>query len=130
MNEQRTGKVYLDEKEDFSERQSYAGHPHHLADMIVEAMGHRGFSYLHILSPRVTFDKTSMTYGNLNLAVRELPSDHDPGDLLAVMAEARDTETPALGVFYREQRQTLVDAMDPTARAAGCAAPEPARAAG
>ncbi|MFQ5959566.1 MAG: thiamine pyrophosphate-dependent enzyme, partial [Alphaproteobacteria bacterium] len=71
--------------------QAYAGHPHQLADMIAEAVAHRGFSYLHILSPCVTFDKTSKTYHNLNLAVRDLPDDHDAADLMAAMAQARDT---------------------------------------
>jgi 2-oxoglutarate/2-oxoacid ferredoxin oxidoreductase subunit beta len=99
--------------------QAYAGHMHHLADMIVEAMAHRGFSYLHILSPCVTFDKTSMTYQNLGMSVRDLPADHDPTNLMAAMAQAVDTKTPALGVFYRQPRPTLGDAMDDTMRAAG-----------
>ena len=38
--------------------QAYAGRPDHLNRMITQAMAHRGFSYLHILSPCVTFDKT------------------------------------------------------------------------
>ncbi len=99
--------------------QAYAGRPHHLAGMIAEAMEHRGFSYLHILSPCVTFDKTSKTYQNLNLAVRELPETHDAHDLMAAMAAARDTDTPALGLFYREDRPTLGDRMDDIIRAAG-----------
>jgi 2-oxoglutarate ferredoxin oxidoreductase subunit beta len=99
--------------------QAYAGHMHHLADMIVEAMAHRGFSYLHILSPCVTFDKTSMTYQNLGMSVRDLPADHDQTNLMAAMAQAVDTKTPALGVFYRQPRPTLGDAMDETIRAAG-----------
>ena len=99
--------------------QAYAGHMHHLADMIVEAMAHRGFSYLHILSPCVTFDKTSMTYQNLGMSVRDLPADHDPTSLMAAMAQAMDTKTPALGVFYNQPRPTLGDAMDATIRAAG-----------
>ncbi len=101
--------------------QAYAGHPHQLADMIAAAVAHRGFSYLHILSPCVTFDKTSKTYHNLSLAVRDLPEDHDAGDLMAAMAQARDTECPAVGVFYREDRPTLGDNMDEIARAAGAA---------
>jgi 2-oxoglutarate ferredoxin oxidoreductase subunit beta len=99
--------------------QAYAGHMHHLADMIVEALAHRGFSYLHILSPCVTFDKTSMTYQNLGMAVRDLPTDHDPTNLMAAMAQAIDTKTPALGVFFCQPRPTLGDAMDETIRAAG-----------
>ena len=98
--------------------QAYAGRPHHLADMIAEAIAHRGFSYLHILSPCVTFDKTSKTYQNLDLAVRDLPHEHDSGDLMAAMAEAQDTQTPALGIFYHETRPTLADAMDDIVRAA------------
>ncbi len=101
--------------------QAYAGHPHQLADMIAAALAHRGFSYIHILSPCVTFDKTSKTCHNLALAVRDLPDDHDAGDLMAAVAQARDTECPAVGLFYREDRPTLGDNMDEIARAARAA---------
>jgi 2-oxoglutarate/2-oxoacid ferredoxin oxidoreductase subunit beta len=87
--------------------------------MIADAIAHRGFSYLHILSPCVTFDKTSMTYQNLGVAVRDLPANHDPGDLMAAMAQAMDPSSPALGLFFKEDRPTLGDAMDETIRAAG-----------
>ncbi len=99
--------------------QAYAGNTHHLNDMITQALAHRGFSYLHILSPCVTFDKTSMTYKNLNMMVRDLPEDHDSSDLIAAMSEACDTDNPALGVFYKEDRATLGDNLDDIARAAG-----------
>ena len=99
--------------------QAYAGHPHHLTDMIAEAIAHRGFSYLHILSPCVTFDKTSMTYQNLGVAVRDLPANHDSSDLMSAMAQAMDPSSPALGLFFKEDRPTLGDAMDETVRAAG-----------
>lgn len=100
--------------------QAYAGRPHHLADMISEAIAHRGFSYLHILSPCVTFDKTEKTYRNLDLKVRDLPEDHDSGDRTAAMAEATRVDAPALGLFFREKRSTLGDALDDiAARATG-----------
>jgi 2-oxoglutarate/2-oxoacid ferredoxin oxidoreductase subunit beta len=99
--------------------QAYAGEPHHLTDMIVQSLAHRGFSYLHILSPCVTFDKTSKTYQNLGMQVRHLPADHDSTDLMAAMAQAIDTATPALGVLFCQPRPTLGDAMDETIRAAG-----------
>lgn len=103
--------------------QAYAGQPHHLADMITEAMAHRGFSYLHILSPCVTFDKTSLTYKNLDMSVRALPRDHDTSDLMAAMAQAQDPGHPAMGVFFRDVRPTLGDNMDETIRDAGGAPP-------
>jgi 2-oxoglutarate ferredoxin oxidoreductase subunit beta len=92
--------------------QAYAGHPHHLAELIDMAIAHRGFSYLHVLSPCVTFDKTSMTYKNLGMMVRDLPEDHDSHNLLAAMAEAGKTNTPALGVFFNAPRPTLGDGLD------------------
>lgn len=99
--------------------QAYAGHPEHLKRMIVEAMEHRGFAYLHILSPCVTFDKTDRTYQNLEMQVRDLPANHDSSDKLAAMREAMEDEHPALGVFYRTERPTLDDTLDSLIEKAG-----------
>jgi 2-oxoglutarate ferredoxin oxidoreductase subunit beta len=99
--------------------QAYAGRSHDLEEMIAQAITHKGFSYLHVLSPCVTFDKTSKTYANLDLQVRALPEDHDTGDLMAALGEAARTETPALGLFYQEKRPTLGEAMNVIIRKAG-----------
>ncbi|MEE8444147.1 MAG: thiamine pyrophosphate-dependent enzyme [Alphaproteobacteria bacterium] len=100
--------------------QAYAGKPHQLTDLIEAAIAHRGFSYLHILSPCVTFDKTEMTYANLDLRTQELPEDHDPRDHMAAMALAARPESPALGIYFREKRPTLGEALDDiVARATG-----------
>lgn len=98
--------------------QAYAGRPHHLTQMISEAIAHRGFSYLHVLSPCVTFDKTNMTYANLDLEVRDLPEEHDASDRMAAMAQAARTDAPGLGLFFREERATLGDAMSDIAQRA------------
>ncbi len=98
--------------------QAYAGKPHHLAGLIAEAIAHKGFSYLHIISPCVTFDKTDRTYQNLDIAVQELPKDHDRHDKLAAIKQASHTGSPALGVYYVEQRPTLTDNMNETIRRA------------
>jgi 2-oxoglutarate ferredoxin oxidoreductase subunit beta len=92
--------------------QAYAGHPHHLTEMIRAAIDHRGFSYLHVLSPCVTFDKTSMTYQNLGMSVRDLPGDHNPSDFAAAMAAAQNTDLPQLGVYFSDPRPTLGDGLD------------------
>jgi 2-oxoglutarate ferredoxin oxidoreductase subunit beta len=99
--------------------QSYAGKPEHLRRMVAEAMAHRGFSYLHIISPCVTFDKTHRTYLNLGTKVRDLPAGHDPSDKLAALREAMNDATPALGLYYREERPTLDDALDGLVKKAG-----------
>ncbi len=92
--------------------QAYAGRPQQLAEMLKQAIAHRGFSYLHVLSPCVTFDKTSKTYKNLGMTVRELPETHDSSNLMQAMSEAKDPQTPALGVYYQELRPTLNDGLD------------------
>jgi 2-oxoglutarate/2-oxoacid ferredoxin oxidoreductase subunit beta len=89
--------------------QAYAGRPQQLESLIRQAIAHRGFSYLHILSPCVTFDKTERTYDHLGDLVRELPENHDSADLAAAMNQAMNTANPALGVFYKTQRPTLAD---------------------
>jgi 2-oxoglutarate/2-oxoacid ferredoxin oxidoreductase subunit beta len=105
--------------------QAYAGHQRDLADMIMQAIAHRGFSFLRILSPCVTFDKTDNTYANLNVQVRDLPSEHDTGNLMAAMAEACHPDHPALGVFYKEDRATLSEVMSATTRRAATSGPAP-----
>lgn len=92
--------------------QAYAGRQHHLADMLAQAIAHRGFSYLHVLSPCVTFDKTSMTYRNLGMSVRQLAQAHDSSNLMQAMVEAEQQEKPALGLFFKEERPTMGDGLD------------------
>ncbi|MDD5249271.1 MAG: 2-oxoacid:ferredoxin oxidoreductase subunit beta [Rhodocyclaceae bacterium] len=105
--------------------QSYAGKPEHLRRMVAAALAHRGFSYLHIISPCVTFDKTHRTYVNLGTKIRDLPADHDPTDKLGALREAMNDATPAIGLYYREERPTLDDALDTIVeRAGGTAARE------
>ncbi|MFV2035005.1 MAG: thiamine pyrophosphate-dependent enzyme [Halocynthiibacter sp.] len=98
--------------------QAYAGHQHHLADMMEQAISHRGFSFLRILSPCVTFDKTDYTYANLDVQVRKLPEDHDTGNFMDAMAQAAHDSEPALGLYYKEDRETLCQVMNDTANRA------------
>ncbi len=92
--------------------QTYAGQPHHLAAMVEQALSHRGFSYLHVISPCVTFDKTTRTYQNVNAVVRDVPADHDTGDRMAAMQLAENEDAPALGIFYSQQKPTLNDGLN------------------
>lgn len=52
--------------------------------------------------------------------MRDLPEAHDPSDRMAAMAEAAKADSPAVGLYFREERATLGDAMaDITKRATG-----------
>jgi 2-oxoglutarate ferredoxin oxidoreductase subunit beta len=104
--------------------QAYAGRPQQLEALIRQAIAHRGFSYLHILSPCVTFDKTDRTYDRLGELVRDVPPGHDAGDLAAAMALAAQADAPSLGLLYRAVRPTLAENLDAAARKAGAPAAE------
>jgi 2-oxoglutarate ferredoxin oxidoreductase subunit beta len=107
--------------------QSYAGRPEHLHQMVAAALAHRGFSYLHIISPCVTFDKTHRTYVKVGANIRELPADHDTTDRLAAIGQAMNDATPAIGLYFKEDRPTLDDNLDAIIeRAGGNAAKEAA----
>jgi len=99
--------------------QSYAGNPEQLRSMVAQAMAHRGFSYLHIISPCVTFDKTHRTYVNLGAKVRDLPANHDTSNKFAAFREAMNDETPGLGLYFKEDRPTLDDGLDGLVKKAG-----------
>ncbi len=89
-----------------------------MAEMFGKAIAHRGFSYLHVPLPCVTFDKTDKTYVRSDLEVRDLPEDHDPSDRMAAMAQAAKAEAPGLGLYYREERATLGHTMNDIAQRA------------
>ena len=54
----------------------------------------------------------------MDMRVRELPEEHDPGNRMEAMQLAEKAERPALGVFFCEQRPTLCDEMDDIVRRA------------
>ena len=61
-----------------------------------------GFSFFHILTSCVTFDKTFKTWENLNQGVHPLPVGHDSGDWKQAMdLVARDDL--AVGVLYQRE---------------------------
>ncbi len=109
--------------------QAFAGRPQQLDELIRQAIAHRGFSYLHILSPCVTFDKTDRTYDRLEQRVRDLPANHDPSDFGAAMRQAMDVETPPMGLLYVAERPTLAEALDGIIAKAGGADKRPRKAA-
>ena len=92
--------------------QASAGRPEHLYEMLRLAVAHRGFSYLHVLSPCVTFDKTSRTCKSLEMTVHDIPKEHDPHDLSAAMAIAMHQEVPTVGLLYETTRPTLGDVLN------------------
>jgi 2-oxoglutarate ferredoxin oxidoreductase subunit beta len=88
---------------------AFSGRPQQMADLIRQGVEHRGFSFIQVMSPCVTFYNT---YNHYRETVTELPEDHDPGDRLAALALALDTGTSYTGLFYQEHRPAFGERLE------------------
>jgi 2-oxoglutarate ferredoxin oxidoreductase subunit beta len=80
--------------------------------LIQEAVKHKGFSILQLISPCPTFNKV-ITFDAMKQRVAPVPETHDPGDLGAAMALALDKEKVYTGIFYRaEGMPTMEEKLD------------------
>jgi 2-oxoglutarate ferredoxin oxidoreductase subunit beta len=78
----------------------YAGRVDHLADLIVRAVEHEGFSYVEILQPCVSFYNTYDKYNKSTEIMQGPPGSYDD----AVRAVKRRDKLP-LGVFYEAKKK-------------------------
>ncbi|MFH1833524.1 MAG: 2-oxoacid:ferredoxin oxidoreductase subunit beta [bacterium] len=93
----------------------FAGRPKDLQTIFHAAFQHRGFSFVHVMSPCVTFDKVNYTYQRLEQLVMPLPKRHDYTDFMMATERALDTEL-FTGLFYQDDRPTFNDQMQAYAR--------------
>jgi 2-oxoglutarate/2-oxoacid ferredoxin oxidoreductase subunit beta len=83
---------------------AFSSKPKEMAALIQQGVEHKGFSFIHALSPCPTFHNT-MDVWKAN--VQALPAGHDPSNRAQAVALAMETEKPYVGLFYREERQTM-----------------------
>ncbi|MBC5811221.1 MAG: 2-oxoacid:ferredoxin oxidoreductase subunit beta [Candidatus Eremiobacteraeota bacterium] len=86
----------------------FSAHPKLLVDLIKQAVEHKGFSLVEVMSPCVTYNKIN-TYAwfKENVAYVTENEHYDPTDKQqAFEALSREDKIP-LGIIYREQRPTL-----------------------
>ena len=95
----------------------YAGLPHDLRPIMQHAIEHQGFSFVIVVTPCVTFDKTNITYDRLRDQWEPVPEDHDPTNRLAAMQLALSGKLYH-GILFRESRPTWDNAERETAERA------------
>lgn len=82
----------------------FAGDADHLADLIGQAVRHKGFSLVDILQPCVSFNKVN-TFAWYKQRCYRLGEDHDPGDWKQAMIKAREFgDRIPIGVIYKTER--------------------------
>jgi 2-oxoglutarate ferredoxin oxidoreductase subunit beta len=93
---------------------SFSGSPHHLKDTLKQAISHKGFSFVDVLQPCITFNKQN-TYAWFNERIYELPSDIDKSDKFLGWQKANEWgEKIPLGVFYKEDKPTFEELLELT----------------
>jgi 2-oxoglutarate ferredoxin oxidoreductase subunit beta len=81
----------------------FAGDPEAITEVLLQGIRHEGFSFFHLYSTCVTFDKQFKTWDHLKEWTHPLPQSHDPSDLKQAMSEAHD-DPFSLGILYRRDR--------------------------
>ena len=88
----------------------FSGDLRTLVPLLVEAIEHKGFAFLCVISPCVTF-RGDEQYKTLKPLVTPIPAEHDPSDRVAAMRFTREEGKLSVGVLYRKPRATMLDGM-------------------
>jgi len=90
-----------------------------LKDLIMAGIQHRGFSFIEVLSSCSSFNTTDMNVARIIKNLDEVPANHDPEDGIEAMKLATNKDKIYLGVFVRNERQTLGDRFNQAQEQAG-----------
>ena len=89
----------------------FSGDMKNLVGLIRRGIEHRGFAFVNVMSPCVTFRGDSQ-YGILKEKLQQLPEDHDVTDRAAAMRYTRETDVLTTGVLYEVDQPSLVDRIE------------------
>jgi 2-oxoglutarate/2-oxoacid ferredoxin oxidoreductase subunit beta len=89
----------------------FSGDPKTLTELMTQAMQHRGFAFLNVLSPCVTY-RGDDQFKILKAKLKFLPSDHDRKSRAAALAYTRETDSLTTGVLYDVREPSLVERIE------------------
>lgn len=81
----------------------FAGDVDGMEKTFVRAIQHKGFSFVHLITPCVTFDKVN-TWDAMRNGYHPIHDSHDTGDWMAAMRLAGDPRN-YLGIFYEDKER-------------------------
>lgn len=81
----------------------FSSKPKDLTELIKSALMHKGFSFLQVYSPCVTFYDT---YDHFKEVTKPLPADHKPTDKASAFNYAMSDNPLYLGLYFQEERPT------------------------
>jgi 2-oxoglutarate ferredoxin oxidoreductase subunit beta len=100
--------------------QGYSGKPKELTELISRAVEHKGFAFVNIISPCITFYNT---YKVIPPKLAEVPKDHDVTDRAKAFELALREDHVQLGVFYQVQEPTFEEGIAQVIKTAQASSP-------
>ncbi len=92
----------------------FSGDVKHLSGLFIEAIRHRGFSFVDVLQPCVTFNKKN-TYNWFRERIYNLQQEEDftNTDLIEALKRAKEHKEDRIpiGIFYQEQKPLYEDSL-------------------
>ncbi|MBI2560117.1 MAG: hypothetical protein HYW14_03160 [Planctomycetes bacterium] len=82
-----------------------------LIDLIIKAVEHKGFSFIQVLSPCVTYNRV-VTFQSLNAQVVDIDKEHDITDRNKALALALNEKKLYVGLFYKTDKPTFNERLD------------------
>jgi len=88
--------------------QGWAAEPNSLTEILTKAIQHRGFSFVTVVTPCVTFDSENVTYDRLRDQWKAISKEHVAADLFGAMSIAMK-EPYTYGIFFQKEAETWDD---------------------
>jgi len=94
--------------------QSFSGNLKQLTTVIEEGIKHKGFSFINIFSPCVTFNKfNTYEWFKENIVDLDAFPDYDPTDRVAAMSKIMETKGMLTGIIYRNNEKPSYEDLAP-----------------
>jgi 2-oxoglutarate ferredoxin oxidoreductase subunit beta len=96
---------------------AFSGDPKTMVELMIAAIQHRGFAFLNIMSPCVTW-RGDDQFKTLKAKQRFLPADHDRGSREAALRYTREKDVMTVGLLYEVREPSLLDRIEDVRRKA------------
>ncbi len=103
---------------------AFSGDVKSLCELMAGALRHKGFAFLNIMSPCVTW-RGMDEFTNWKGKEKLIPADHDRTSRAAALAYTREKDVLSVGVLYEVEQPTLIDRMNGLKTAALAGKPAP-----
>lgn len=87
---------------------AFAGDLPHTTQILKRAIQHKGFSFVDVFQPCITFNKIN-TFQWFREHIYKLGEKYDPSNLAKAWAASCEVERLGIGVFYEDERLTYTD---------------------